>query len=243
MQRLSSPSGSYGIPYKVLAKSRIYQDEVDDPDETSTDDDRNSSALQWLITNRMKLVLMKDLGYTESEIDQMEPQVGVRAIFNYHHLNFSIYVQIAAVVIERKLRRPLKGMPESWRKHNPNTFLIVARTIRKNLVCRTLGVVRFARSNWKYVIPALIISSSIVSQKRLIMSVIYSMWPRPPCDSDIAVPEARDQFPVKNIGFHGGSLFSRWSKTPMMRSNSYSQSPSVGPARVDIVALSKLQSR
>ncbi len=79
LQRWSAPSDSYGIPCKILAKSRIYQDEVDDPnnnDEKATDDERNTSALQWLITNRMKLVLMNDLGYTESEIDEMEPQVG-----------------------------------------------------------------------------------------------------------------------------------------------------------------------
>ncbi len=134
-------------------------------------------------------------------------------------------------------------MPESWRKQNPKPFLVMARTIRKNLVCRTLGVVRFARRNWKYVIPAVIISSSIVSQKGLIMSVIYNLWPRAPCDSDITVPEAHDQFPVKNMGFHGVSFFSRWSKIPMIRSKAYSQSPSVGPTRVDMVALSKLQSR
>lgn len=50
-----------------------------------------------MITNKMKKILQNDLGYTNDEINQMEPQ-------------------IASVVIDRKLHRPSKGMPPTWRK-------------------------------------------------------------------------------------------------------------------------------
>lgn len=53
-------------------------------------------GIQFMITQRMKRTLVNELGYDEDEVDDMEPQ-------------------IAAVVIEKKLARPSKGMPESWK--------------------------------------------------------------------------------------------------------------------------------
>lgn len=54
-----------------------------------------------MITNRMRRVLEDDLNYHEEEIDMMDPQ-------------------IASVVIERGLARPLTGMPKSWHKIQPS---------------------------------------------------------------------------------------------------------------------------
>lgn len=58
-----------------------------------------SSGIQFMITNKMRSVLQGDLGYLKEEVDEMEPQ-------------------IASVVIERRLVRPLKGMPAAWRRKN-----------------------------------------------------------------------------------------------------------------------------
>lgn len=58
-----------------------------------------SSGIQFMITNKMRSVLQSDLGYLKEEVDEMEPQ-------------------IASVVIERRLVRPLKGMPAAWRRKN-----------------------------------------------------------------------------------------------------------------------------
>jgi hypothetical protein len=50
-----------------------------------------------MITQKMRKVLEKKLGYLREEVDLMEPQ-------------------IAAVLIERSLPRPSKGIPESWKR-------------------------------------------------------------------------------------------------------------------------------
>lgn len=52
-------------------------------------------GIQFMITRRMRRILVEDLGYLPSDIDMMEPQ-------------------ITAVVIDKKLPRPLNGMPTSW---------------------------------------------------------------------------------------------------------------------------------
>lgn len=57
----------------------------------------SSAKVQYMITNRMRNKLIKELGYLSEEVDMIEPQ-------------------IAAVVIERALSRPSSGMPSSWRK-------------------------------------------------------------------------------------------------------------------------------
>jgi len=80
---------------------------------SSSSDDSNSKV-QFMVTKKMRKTLIEELGYLESEIDMIEPQ-------------------IAAVVIERGLSRPSSGMPASWkktniskvsrvRKHNKNIF-------------------------------------------------------------------------------------------------------------------------
>ena len=74
--------------------------EAEDIDENK--DTEKKSNVQYMITNKMRKVLTRDLQYLSEEVDQMEPQ-------------------IAAVVIERELSRPIKGMPDSWRRKSPNS--------------------------------------------------------------------------------------------------------------------------
>lgn len=61
------------------------------------DDAGDSASIQYMITRKMRSILEEDLKYLEEEVDEMEPQ-------------------IARVVIERRLQRPVKGMPASWRR-------------------------------------------------------------------------------------------------------------------------------
>ena len=51
--------------------------------------------MQFMITNKMKDILVNDLMYTEDEVDRMEPAV-------------------ARIVIEKRLKRPVNGMPRTW---------------------------------------------------------------------------------------------------------------------------------
>ena len=71
----------------------------------------------------MRTVLVDDLKYLDVEVDEMEPQ-------------------IARVVIERRLQRPIKGMPASWRRQGegyggkaespsfPKTIKVVVGVVR-----------------------------------------------------------------------------------------------------------------
>lgn len=58
-----------------------------------------------MVTNRMRRVLEDDLNYHEEEVELMDPQ-------------------IASVVIERGLARPLTGMPKSWQRIKPSTPML-----------------------------------------------------------------------------------------------------------------------
>lgn len=59
--------------------------------------DETSAGLQYMVTNKMKHILLNELHYTEEEVRDIEPQ-------------------IAAVVIEKELKRPTDGMPEAWKR-------------------------------------------------------------------------------------------------------------------------------
>lgn len=59
--------------------------------------DESKKGVQFMITSKMKNILVNELGYLEEEVRDMEPQ-------------------IAVVVIERQLRRPMDGMPVAWKR-------------------------------------------------------------------------------------------------------------------------------
>lgn len=59
--------------------------------------DKYNAKMQWLITNKMKKVLREELHYEAAEVEAMMPDV-------------------AAVVINKHLERPKRGMPAEWRK-------------------------------------------------------------------------------------------------------------------------------
>jgi len=59
--------------------------------------DKYNAKMQWVITNKMKKVLREELHYEGEEVEAMMPDV-------------------AAVVINKHLERPKRGMPPEWRK-------------------------------------------------------------------------------------------------------------------------------
>ena len=63
---------------------------------SETQDDGTSARLQWIITREMQRKL-SNLGYSAGEIEDLNPSV-------------------AAVLIQRALRRPRSGVPEQWRR-------------------------------------------------------------------------------------------------------------------------------
>jgi len=71
-------------------------DDYEPKQSSKVEENKPTSSIQFMITNRMRRCLVQDLGYLPEEVDVMEPQ-------------------IAAVVIDRSLARPSSGMPASWR--------------------------------------------------------------------------------------------------------------------------------
>lgn len=59
--------------------------------------DQYNARIPWLITNRMRSILIVELGYTAEEVDAMSASV-------------------AQVVINKRLERPTKGMPAAFKK-------------------------------------------------------------------------------------------------------------------------------
>lgn len=58
--------------------SDVTFDQEEDEDDTASTTGPSSSStaeLQWMITTKMRKVLVNELGYLHSEVDEMEPQV------------------------------------------------------------------------------------------------------------------------------------------------------------------------
>ena len=82
-----------------LSKSILIRGGYEEDEEPK--EDRSVGRMQFMITQKMRRVLIQELNYLASEVDMMEPQ-------------------IASVVIERGLTRPARGMPASWRRSGGN---------------------------------------------------------------------------------------------------------------------------
>eukprot|EP01040_Poterioochromonas_malhamensis_P007583 gene7583-8186_t len=119
---------------------------------------KNSAEIQFMITNKMRNTLIQDLGYLSSEVDNMEPQ-------------------IAAVVIERSLKRPRKGMPASWRKNTNNDRggdNIFSRW-KDGLLSFLRSSVDFTNNSVRPILPVLIVSSLIYFQRDSILFITNSL--------------------------------------------------------------------
>ena len=81
-----------------------------------TSNDQYTAGIQYMITRRMRRILQEDLGYEDIEVDNMEPQ-------------------IAAVVIDRKLFRPMNGMPNSWKKSYSKPRTGILSHIKSFMIC------------------------------------------------------------------------------------------------------------
>ena len=101
-------------------------------------EDSKSSSIQFMITNRMRRILQDDLGYLTNEIDTMDPQ-------------------IAAIVIERQLNRPVAGMPSSWKRTlpviNKINFSEHSKKFFKSLKIGTEKIIRFTLNVAKFAVP------------------------------------------------------------------------------------------
>ena len=115
-------------------------------------DESNAASVQYMITRRMRKVLEEELSYLPEEVDVMLPQV-------------------AKVVIERGLSRPLKGMPESWRRDddvssedgsiNSDALINKMKFIIKKLFIPAAGVLIYTGLNTSKIISIEIIKSFI----------------------------------------------------------------------------------
>lgn len=101
----------------------------------SSDDSDDTATLQFMITNRMRRVLEDDLNYHEEEVEMMDPQ-------------------IASVVIERGLARPLTGMPKSWQRTKPSKPILSG--LRKEISKYFVVIRRSANFTIKKVLPVLL---------------------------------------------------------------------------------------
>lgn len=86
--------------------------------------------------------------------------------------------QIAAVVIERSLRRPLKGMPASWRRPEA-----VAERRRREFARRVhafqsslWGIWRFGQLYIRPLLPYVVVSSAVWYQRDSISHLLQSLW-------------------------------------------------------------------
>ena len=104
---ISSVSTGYEYTDEDVSDAAPMAASFESYEEDDADDSKGNAnaSVQFMITNRMRRVLEDELNYLEEEIDLMDPQ-------------------IASVVIERGLARPLTGMPKSWHKILPTKPLL-----------------------------------------------------------------------------------------------------------------------
>eukprot|EP01038_Epipyxis_sp_PR26KG_P005532 gene5532-7649_t len=124
----------------------------------------SKKGIQYMITKKMRLTLIDDLGYLNNEIDEMEPQ-------------------IAAVLIERSLPRPANGVPNSWKR--PSNAMPIAKKVKRYGIAKNFsafinkrfqslkngtiafskGTLKFSQTYIKPILPPLIACLIVVLQK------------------------------------------------------------------------------
>lgn len=129
------PSGYEYSDEDVSDAAPISSDATDGAETASSDDSEDSASLQFMITNRMRRVLEDDLNYHEEEVEMMDPQ-------------------IASVVIERGLARPLTGMPKSWQRMKPSKPILSG--LRKEMSKFLVVITRSANFTIRKVLPVLL---------------------------------------------------------------------------------------
>ena len=89
---------------------------------------QDSATVQYMITRNMKRSLTEELGYTESEVDNMKPDV-------------------AAVLTSKRLKRPSTGMPDAFyvdgkspcTKKNPLTQILKSKIFQR-IILPAVGI-------------------------------------------------------------------------------------------------------
>lgn len=75
--RLLARISGNSLHRSLVGENTVVKDEEEE--EFSNNNKKSTSAsVQWMITSRMRSILINDLGYLESEVDDMEPQVRCR---------------------------------------------------------------------------------------------------------------------------------------------------------------------
>ena len=66
----------------------------DDEDDNSSDEESSKAQLQWIITQKMRRVLVDELDYQDSEVDNMDPQVIISSLslFYFVHICSSSFL-------------------------------------------------------------------------------------------------------------------------------------------------------
>jgi hypothetical protein len=140
------------------------------------------NTAQVMITNRMKNTLINDLKYTEIEVERMEPE-------------------IARVVIEKGLKRPMSGMPISWDRsfRGHLGFMDRVRSVSEFSV-DTIRVVAEALTNEKIVYMGYTAGSLYVLRK-LFNAIIYPNRPDMKLYNKVASPRKESQLDLKYLEY------------------------------------------
>jgi hypothetical protein len=107
-----------------------------------------------MITQKMRKVLEKKLGYLREEVDLMEPQ-------------------IAAVLIERSLPRPSKGIPESWKRTEfiEKKSLAILRPYFNKLQNSFKSLKDFSSKHMQLILPSIFIVAIAIQQPYQVVTI------------------------------------------------------------------------
>lgn len=118
-----------------------YEGDYEEKDDTSKNVSPSSAGIQFMITNRMKKILIDNLQYLPDEVEELEPQ-------------------IAAFLIDKNLPRPLKGVPPSWKRTIRDKSIRSSR-INEGFKRFCKGLARVMKRSLPVVLPILVTIAGI----------------------------------------------------------------------------------
>ena len=130
-----------------------------DEDDNNNSKRSTSASIQYMITNKMRKTLVEELGYLNNEVNEMDPQ-------------------IAAVLLEKRLPRPMNGMPASWKRPagTPGSFLLNFRPLT-NLFARVASILKGFTSTVASGIPDVLPFALPVAAVAILVSFVPQTLP------------------------------------------------------------------